>query len=163
MSTPGRSVETFGDGAASANATETSLVPAAIGTPHLQLVVGGHPILVQTLALEVVLRNRNQLARIRTRKPSADGKATDQRVIDPDFDLVLVLGNPVDGLHRLVSLEPDGERILPVEREVVAHREATVRGEGQVLTGPDVATGRTPPCRPASPGGVVSGCRRPRG
>ena len=100
--------------------------------------IGGHAVLVQPLTLDVVLRHRDEHSRIRPRELAADRESPDQRVIDAQLDLMLVLGDAVYRLDRLVALEPDREEVLAVERERVAHRQPAVGGERHVLAAPDV-------------------------
>ena len=115
--------------------------PGAGVDPHadLQLLVSRHPVFVEPLPLDVILRHRDQHPRIRPREPAANPESPDQLVIDAQLDLVLVLGDAVYGLDRLVALEPNREDVLPVERERVAHGQPAVRGERHVLIAPDVA------------------------
>ena len=91
MSMPGRSAGTFGEGAESVEARRHQTRARVHLSPDLELVVGRHPVLVQPLPLDVILRHRDQHARVRPREPAADIEPADQRVIDPQLDLMLVL------------------------------------------------------------------------
>ena len=107
--------------------------------PHLQRVVGVHPVLMELLAVLVVLGHRDEHTRVRSLELAADREALHQRVVDADLDLVLILVNPVDRADRAVALQPQLEDVLAVERKRVPHRQAAARRERQIVARPRAA------------------------
>ena len=101
--------------------------------------VGRHPVLVQTLSLDVIFRDGNQLTGVGPRELPTHLEPPQQLMVDPHLDLVRVFGDPVNRFNRVVSLQPDGEHVVAVQWKRVTHSEPTMRGERHVFAHPDVS------------------------
>ena len=134
----GRSVTAAGLGAASANATDTSRVPAASGRRNV--IPPSAVIRYSCSRCPAMSSSRGAISeRDRARGTSPDLVALDERTVHAHLDLVGALSDPFYHLARAVALHPDREDVLPVERKVMAHRETAVGGERHAFVETDVA------------------------
>ena len=114
------------------NDTPTSCRPAFTGDAHLEMRVGGvHVLFELRIALRVareVLRRRHPL------RFAADGEPLQAHAVETEVELVPLAH--ADDVVVLLAAQQDFDRVLGVERKVIANERAALRAERQVVADP---------------------------